>query len=115
MRPVSRVRRRQVVVTTRQCARKRIVAIDVMSIIARAFCASSFGVAIAQKLNPKCVEAIASTIGEVGFRIRIVKVGKYRVRRITDYQKRNIIAVYHVAAVDAWVERIGRRGRSLCH
>ena len=85
-----------------------------MSIIGRAFCASSFGVAIAQKLNPKCVEAIASTIGEVGFRIRIVKVGKYRVRRITDYQKRNIIAVYHVAAIGAWFQRISGRDRRVC-
>jgi hypothetical protein len=85
-----------------------------MSIIGRAFCAGSSGVAIAQKLDPECVEAIASTIGEVSGRIRIVQVGKYRVRRITDYQKWNIIAVHDVAAMGARFQWIGRRSRCLC-
>src|ERR1700746_617496 len=54
VRPVSFFRRRQIVVPTGQCARERIVAIDIMSIIGRAFFARSSGVAIAQKLNPEC-------------------------------------------------------------
>ena len=114
VRPVSRVRRGQIVVTTRQCARERIVAIDIMSIIESTFCARPSGVAIAKKLNPECVEPTASTIGDVSGRIRIVQVGKYRVRCITDYQKRNIIAIHDVSAIGAWFKRIGGRGHCFC-
>jgi len=114
VRPVSRVRRGQVVVTTRQCARERIVAIDIMSIIGGAFRARSSGVAIAEKLNPERVEAIVSAIGEESVRIRVVQVGKYRVRRITDDQKRNIIAVHHKSAICAWFKRIGGCDHRFC-
>ena len=114
MRPVRPVRRGQIIVAAareRRC--ERVITIYVLPVIGITLVAIAEGVTVTEQFYPERIESSVPSISQISRSICVIQVCQNRVGRIADDQKRNIIAVHHVAAVGAWLQRIGRRGRNL--
>jgi hypothetical protein len=114
MRPVRLVRRGQIVVASCQRRCERIITIYVSPVIGSALVAIAKGVTVTEQFYPERIESSVPSISQIRRSICVIQFCQNRVGRITDDQKRNIIAVHQVAAVGAWLQRIGRRGHRLC-
>src|ERR1044071_2069787 len=114
MRPVSLVWRGQVIIAPWQRCRKWIIAVYVPAIVRLPLGSESKSVVVAKKFDPERIKPPASSISEICRRIGIIQFCQNGVRRVSDYQEWNIIAVHQVTAVGAWVQRIGGRGIRLC-
>src|SRR5205823_8593415 len=90
----------------RRC--KRIVTVDIPSVIRRAFSAVAECVTVTKQLNPQRVESSLSPICKVCSDVRVVQVCQNRMWRVTDDEERRIARVEHVPSVRAWMERIDR-------
>src|SRR5215475_13399793 len=113
MRPVCLVWRGQIIkASERRC--EWVITIYVSPVIGSALVAVAEGVTVTEQFYPERVESSVPSISQIRRSICVIQFCQNGVRRITDDQKRNIIAVHNVAAVGAWVQRISRRGPSLC-
>ena len=114
VRPVRLVWRGQIVVASCQRRREWVITIYVSPVIGRALVAIAEGVTVTEQFYPERIESSVSSISQIRRSICVIQFCQNGMRRVSDYQEWNIIAVHHVAAVGAWMQRIGRGGSRLC-